>query len=803
MRNFWRYSINPESNILFEKKEDFLEELALIAEADWYYHPHFFDENNVLKSYWTFVIRLPSYDQESIQHVKATYGIIPTQIIQHTLSKTCHLIFDIELWIGKEEYQEISKSLAIVYGWDYIPYHYYNDTNSVRTKSISFTNEKFESFSDIKSIWHFLRGDPTSERKRTKSELVAINEVNNLSIIDIAQKLWIKDEKIDWKLNLSVRFWKPYNFILNQFKLPAEARRWIQETYGIKIQDYVDITKYRGIWEKIIEWDGFFLDEVWYYMVVEWEKKRMTDFFVNVHYKIKKSDTETTFIVTLVNEISWCKSNKVEWTNKVWLTPFTEFCQAIGNFHFYGGKTFISKLHNMISNYQDLPEIEVVQWFWFHPDLQIAIFENWVFDLKEKIFTEKVVLEDPYYFNYNGKWYVPKGVQWSDIYWMLKWMIPAIRSEWLVTAGELFQVFSGLYKWYLGKFACMIVFGALGYAMYSKKWTDDTYPFFFVRGTTGSGKTSYMRLIQRMFWIPWSAKHFDTTTNFILSVLLSNLNYTPLFLTEYREWRQDTPAKISTLRAVYDKTWASKWRADQSIVNYNYKWLPMIDWEEMIEDPATRTRCLQIRFLWDHKIDDNFSKLSQEAYPILDKVLNSYLQLSDWDKYNQYMDEWFELFKSISRNSNRVWLNLKMVYAGCMAFDDSFRDEYIKILTLVWEFQNTDVSKNSNYAQIIKAIARFIEQCDDFYNYVIIHNGKIVISWWPFEDFIKRKRIDLSLKLDTYKEHLEENGFNIGYIDSWDKLIYWIIFEAENTPKEFLVNKDIYEVTKRFRPKMI
>jgi len=802
MRNFWRYAINPESNIFFQKKEDFLNELALLPDANGYYFPHFFDENNTLKSYGTFVILLRSYDQENIKRIKEGYAIEPTQIIKHSQNDTYHFIFDIELWISKDEYQTVSQAIALVYWWEPIDYHYYHDENSVKTESILFTNTKFESFWDMKNVWYFMKSEE-SERSKTKVELMAINEVNNLNVIDIAQKLGLKNEKLDWKLNISVKFWKPYNFILNQFKLPAEARRWINETYGIKIQDYVDITKYRGLWEKIIEWDSFFLDEIWYYMVLEWEKKRMTDFFVNVHYKIKKSDTEIAFIVSLVNEIAWYKSNKIEWTNKVWLVQFTEFCQAIGNFHFYGGKTFISKLHARISEYQDVPEIQVVQWFWFHEEIGIAIFENWVFDLKEKIFTEKVVSEDWYYFNYNSKWYVVRDARGCDITGTLNWLVPAIRSEWLTTVSELFDTMSKLYKWYIWKLACMMVFGALGYAMYAKKWTDDTYPFFFVRGTTGNGKTSYTRLIQRMFGISGTAKHFDTTTNFILSVFLSNLNYTPLFLTEYREWRMDTPAKISTLRAVYDKTWASKWRADQSVVNYNYKWLPVIDWEEMIQDPATRTRCIQVRFLWDHRIDGDFSKLSQDSYPTLDKTLNSYLQLSSGEKYREYMDEWFNIFKGIATNSNRIGLNLKMVYAGCMAFDPEFKDEYLRILKLVWEFQNSDVSHNSNYSQIIKAIARFIEQCEDFYRHVIITDWKIIITWWPFEDFIKRKRIDLSLKLDTYQEHLEEHWFKVWYIDVWDRMIYWIIFDAENTPKEFLVNKDIYEATRKFRPKII
>jgi hypothetical protein len=45
-----------------------------------------------------------------------------------------------------------------------------------------------------------------------------------------------------------------------------------------------------------------------------------------------------------------------------------------------------------------------------------------------------------------------------------------------------------------------------------------------------------------------------------------------------------------------------------------------------------------------------------------------------------------------------------------MAIDPKRRDEYVEILTRVGKFQDTDYRNNSGGMQILKAMARFIEQ---------------------------------------------------------------------------------------------
>jgi hypothetical protein len=87
-----------------------------------------------------------------------------------------------------------------------------------------------------------------------------------------------------------------------------------------------------------------------------------------------------------------------------------------------------------------------------------------------------------------------------------------------------------------------------------------------------------------------------------------------------------------------------------------------------------------------------------------------------------------------------------------MCFTTDYKDLYIKILNDVLELQNFDLLENSNSQQIVKAISKFLESnmCWDSV-YDISSEKCVVISWNAIEDFIRLKKIDLTLKLDAYK----------------------------------------------------
>lgn len=42
---------------------------------------------------------------------------------------------------------------------------------------------------------------------------------------------------------------------------------------------------------------------------------------------------------------------------------------------------------------------------------------------------------------------------------------------------------------------------------------------------------------------------------------------------------------------------------------------------------------------------------------------------------------------------------------------------------------------------------------------------EVIISWNRLEEYVKAKRIDLSLNVETYKEHLEDMGYPVEYAE--------------------------------------
>ena len=95
-----------------------------------------------------------------------------------------------------------------------------------------------------------------------------------------------------------------------------------------------------------------------------------------------------------------------------------------------------------------------------------------------------------------------------------------------------------------------------------------------------------------------------------------------------------------------------------------------------------------------------------------------------------------------------------MIYAGCMAVDSKNKDMYLEVLNKIGMLQTEELKQNGDSQQIINSISKFLEY--GYGNDVYANMESVIISWSAFEDYIKTKRIDLSLKLDTYKEHLEE-----------------------------------------------
>jgi len=606
MKNFGRFTLNLESEFLEDNEESFKSDLASSPWTIWFMYPHYYDEDDKISSYWWFVVSTRNEKTtDRIEEVKKIYKIEPTKILSHEW--TYHLIFNLNKGIWESAYSLHKKSLALLYHGKSFDYHFYNDNVEYEWK---ICPKLIEVLSNIT----FIKTDVKVERSLSKDNLVEYNKSNQLHIIDVMEKLGKKDlDYMDTDLNIHINKWLPFQYVMFELDSKTKTFEFFNENFDLNFQDEIDhslvVTEE---WVLIKEnWHKFLSDTNGYYNInKDWEKCRLTDFFITVHYKLKKSDKETVFIVSLHNESADVHSTKIEWINQTSKTQFSDYLQKLGNFHFlWANQAVIWHIHWKICDAK-VPEIKYVLGFWFHNDLWIAIFRNGIWDIKERVFTPKTGSEK-YFFNSRGKGFFPTDINGNSLLWIIGESTPMIPSTKLVDKNECFNLMERLYKWDTGKFLLLFLFGMLWYSLFAR---ISKFPILFVRGCTGSGKSEYVKLLQKIFGMVWKSTSFEHSTVFTMNVMMTYMVKFPFFITEFSEWTRDIKPKTEILKSNFDWTGTMKGRADQSIVKYDFAAIPIIDWEEMINNWAVRSRCIQKQFLSWHKIDWNFEKMVNEEW---------------------------------------------------------------------------------------------------------------------------------------------------------------------------------------------
>jgi hypothetical protein len=311
--------------------------------------------------------------------------------------------------------------------------------------------------------------------------------------------------------------------------------------------------------------------------------------------------------------------------------------------------------------------------------------------------------------------------------------------------------------------------------------------------TWNSWKTSWNWILKTIFWLWDHSVDFWSTTLFSMTIWLSSIVKLPYFISEYREASSGREQKIWVLRSVFDKQWQTKWKADQTLNRYDFYWLPILDWEEMITDPAVRTRSIQRKFSWLGKIEWNFHDILHKWRWTLESIFNTYLKKSNWSKYDFYYTEWYWTFKKMAKE-NRIVENIAHIYAWCMCFCPENQEKITSVLSNCIKYQNDDHSENSSNMEIIKLLTWFLSWFNGFSNVICVlpDNSWAIIKWTFVETYFYKSKMELTLKLDTYKDHLEWLWLPVKFVDTWEQMIYWIYISADKIPKEFLVNEELY-----------
>lgn len=197
-------------------------------------------------------------------------------------------------------------------------------------------------------------------------------------------------------------------------------------------------------------------------------------------------------------------------------------------------------------------------------------------------------------------------------------------------------------------------------------------------GTRGSGKTTTIHLLQRLFGVQVPVSYDCNTTRFVALTLLGSTNCVPISFSEYR-----SSHGIGFLRFVllaYDSGHDARGRADQTTVSYPLTAPIVLDGEDMVADPAAKERIIAVPFHPEELTDerkDAFRSITDEeinsfAVPHLQRVLTTDVP-SLWRKAYTWTQSAFT-----DPLPQRVRNNLAVVVLGLLALEIQPKKEYLE-----------------------------------------------------------------------------------------------------------------------------
>ena len=797
MDKYWRYTIAPDWE-LFEDKEMVLSDLDWEC---WCEYPHLYNNNWVILKYWAVIIQTYKYDIEGIEDIEENYWIYPTSILK--IEQEYHLVFRYTSFTSIRTHKKIQESLAYLYSGIALDYHFLKEENIYIRK----TDKTLDNLVTVSNkIFGIKKLDEQVSALIKTTEFNQLQEANSLDIQKVIEVLYegknTLDKMLEWVSlyeNKHMLFGSCFTLVYKHFNNNINnARKFFIEKYDINfIEEEYENNSVEAV-DNLIERGD------WYYVVTEKAEKKISDFIISVHYKILNQDGTCNYIVSLNNNEQWQFTPKIFWCNKTWTAAFADYIQKYWNFHFYWSAWHIKLLHSAVSSTRYIPYIKQIIWFWHHEKYNIIIFKNWIWNTKEWIFTPKEDLSDSFYLDFDQNWYMVTSVHWEPLLEDMKESLPTLQITEVFSYEKLSSFFSKMYSNEYGLYLMFLLFWMYWHLLYWKK--KNSFPLIFTRWITWSGKTAFNKTLRDCWGIDKWVFDFENSTSFVISVYLSQLIKFPLFIAEYREAANNRLAKVWTLRSAFDKVWQSKGKQDLTTIKFDYYWVPVLDWEEMITDGALRTRSLQLQLSRKYKVDWNFEEIISQWWEIIKWIMYSYLEISKWYIYEKSLSEWFVFFKTYIPE-DRIADNLSKIYAWCMCFDSSKEKEYKKVLKKIWDFQIKDFRENSTTMQIIKIISKFLER-DNYNSFFFTTLGKnssdfdtLVISRQPIEDYVTRFKVETTLKISSYIEHIESLWFNVDYITLKTRIVRGIIVPFESIPKDFLSNSLIYEVYNKRKSK--
>ena len=187
----------------------------------------------------------------------------------------------------------------------------------------------------------------------------------------------------------------------------------------------------------------------------------------------------------------------------------------------------------------------------------------------------------------------------------------------------------------------------------------------------------------------------------------------------------------------------------------------------------------------------------------IDAFMHSYQMIADKDTYDECLIDGRTIFGGKGKEP-RVLDNICMMYASCMAFDKKEKDYYIETLKKISLELHQDVADNGTGMQIIKAMWMY---ASGRWSKVYIDQRKktVIVPWYDLVNYVKRQKIELSLNIESYRDHLVEMWFEewiyeVEVIDEFgipeEICVDWFSIHISKCPQELFTKKEVFRLYK-------
>lgn len=513
------------------------------------------------------------------------------------------------------------------------------------------------------------------------------------------------------------------------------------------------------------------------------EDTKMTDFVVRVKYIIGYPDGGKKYIVDLIGEET---AESIIWPGDFSKNSFKKAISHYGPFHFMGPEAMITSLHQAISMC-DAPVIAPLIGFWFHK--HILACSNCVYDLEKHVMYEKG--GEIYYNDEVGSGYIILDTKNNNISHGSH-AIPVLKSSMdRHTTDEYVSYFRQFYKDDLGELLFYYVLGLI-YAGRFRYLSDFKYPYLVLNGLYGSGKSTISDMVKRIYNFKELEKaqiSYEQTSVFAFLSICSHRVGLPIFITEFKDNGENTgKTKESYLVQMYDRTRIQKGTASQDLLSYDLNALAVIDWEELPERSALKSRSIILDINRDNNAmsGSDYKRVIKDALPthLFWDALNR--DGVNEKEYRSFVLEWMEAMADIlpQNITPRLLENAGGIYAWVMMFDSSLKENAIRIISECIDKQN-QLEKDTYWAaellDIINQHSHFFT--DSSSTYWDSRDWIFYIPVAQIKNLIGRYRIRTSLDIKAVMKYLQVKYIEI---NEWQmECAYWKI--DRDTPKQILI----------------